>query len=217
MAKKKPILGVRKASRLARATKPKSHAVFQLKITLLGATLAIWRRIQVTDCTLDKLHEHIQTSMGWTNSHLNQFRIGEQLYGDPMLMEEDFEERDYRNSTTTMLSDIVPKSGKRFRFVYEYDFGDGWEHEVLLEGCPGAEQGRKYPICLEGARACPPEDVGGVWGYADFLEAIGNKKHERHRELLDWVGGRFDPEEFDAATATKAMKKGLPDWRRMMW
>jgi len=197
-----------------RKSKP-TDALFQFKITLLGVKPTIWRRILVQDCTLDKLHEHIQTAMGWTNSHLHHFRIGEQLYGDPMLMEENMEDMDYMDSTTTMLSAIVPMGGKRFRFLYEYDFGDGWEHEVLFEGFPKAEAGRKYPLCLEGDRACPPEDCGGVGGYADFLEAIGNKKHEQHEEMLEWVGGRFDPEEFDAATATKSMKKGLPDWRSM--
>jgi hypothetical protein len=167
----------------------------------------------VQDCTLDKLHEHIQTAMGWTNSHLHHFKLGEQLYGDPMLIEENMEEMGYEDSTRTMLRDILPKTGKRFRFVYEYDFGDGWEHEVLFEGLMGAEAKVKYLLCLEGARACPPEDCGGIWGYADFLEAIGNKKHEQHEELLEWIGGRFDSEEFDPANATKAMRKGLPDWR----
>jgi hypothetical protein len=75
----------------------------------------------------------------------------------------------------------------------------------------------KYPRCLEGARACPPEDSGGVWGYTDFVEAIQNPDNEQHEELLEWVGGRFDPEEFDAAKTTKAMKKGLPNWRLERW
>ena len=75
----------------------------------------------------------------------------------------------------------------------------------------------KYPLCLEGARACPPEDCGGVWGYADFLEAIGNKDHEEHEGMLKWAGGWFDPESFDAAQATKAMKKGLPHWKKEEW
>ena len=188
--------------------------IFQFKITLLGAEPPIWRRIQVENCTLDKLHEHIQTAMGWTNSHLHQFEIGGQPYGDPMLIDENFMEMDYQDSTTTMLSRIVAERRKRFRFLYEYDFGDSWEHEVLFEGCPPADPKVKYPICLEGERACPPEDVGGVWGYADFLEAIGDKNHEQHEEMLEWAGGRFNPNKFDALTATKAMKKGLPDWRR---
>jgi Plasmid pRiA4b ORF-3-like protein len=194
-----------------------SDTVYQFKITLLGSQPLIWRRIQVKDCTLDKLHEHIQTAMGWTNSHLNQFKVGEQRYADPMLMEEDFEEFGYQDSTTTKVSKILPKTGKRFEFQYEYDFGDSWHHEVLFEGVVEADSKVKYPLCLEGARACPPEDCGGVGGYADFLEAIQNPDHERHDELLEWVGGRFDPEAFDPAAATKAMKKGLPDWRKEEW
>lgn len=199
---------------MPKAKKPKpTDTVYQFKITLLEIQPPIWRRIQVKDCTLDKLHEHIQTSMGWTNSHLHHFKVGQQLYGDPMLMEENMEEMDYQDSTRTKLSAILPKTGKRFRFVYEYDFGDSWEHEVLFEGCPKVEAGRQYPICLEGARACPPEDVGGVGGYAGFLEAIQNKDHEEREAMLEWDGGWFDPEEFDPVTATKSMKKGLPDWR----
>jgi hypothetical protein len=216
MAKRKSTASRKKATLPTKARKPKpTDTVYQFKITLLGPKPLIWRRIQVRDCTLDKLHEHIQTSMGWTNSHLHQFKIGEQLYGNPMLMEENFEEMDFQDSTTTMLSDLVPKTGRRLRFTYEYDFGDTWKHEVLFEGCPKAEAGRQYPICLEGERACPPEDVGGVWGYAEFLKTIHDKHHEEREEMLEWDGGWFDPEEFDPVTATKSMKKGLPDWRRM--
>jgi hypothetical protein len=195
---------------------PAGERVYQFKITLLESHPPIWRRIQVQDGTLDKLHEHIQTAMGWTNSHLHHFKLGDQLYGDPELMQENFEELEYKDSTTTRISDILPKSGKRFRFLYEYDFGDSWYHEVLFEGVLRAESKVRYPLCLEGTRACPPEDCGGIWGYPDFVEAIQNPHHERHEELLEWVGGGFDPEAFDVAKATKAMKKGLPDWRRMV-
>jgi hypothetical protein len=221
----------------------KPDTVYQLKVTLLDTQPPSWRRIQVQDCTLDKLHEHIQTAMGWTNSHLHHFRIGEQLYGDPLLMAENFEDMGYGDSTTTKLSnilygdpllmaenfedmgygdstttklsDILPEGRRRFRLLYEYDFGDSWQHEVLFEKRVEAEAGQKYPLCLEGARACPPEDVGGPWGYAGFVEAIQDEGHERHEELLEWVGGSFDPEAFDPAAATR-MKKGLPDWRRMI-
>lgn len=192
-----------------------ADTVYQFKITLLESHPPIWRRIQVQDCTLDKLHEHIQTAMGWTNSHLHHFRLGEQLYGDPQLMQENFEEMAYKDSTATKISDILPKTGKRFRFQYEYDFGDSWYHEILFEGIVRAESKVKYPHCLEGARACPPEDCGGIWGYADFVAAIQNPDHERHEELMEWVGGRFDKEKFDPAKAKKAMRKGLPDWRSM--
>jgi hypothetical protein len=203
--------------RASKASKAKSaDTVYQFKITLLESHPPIWRRIQVQDCTLDKLHEHIQTAMGWTNSHLHHFKLGEQLYGDPDLLQENFEDMEYKDSTTTNISDILPRTGKRFRFQYEYDFGDSWYHEVLFEGVVQADPKTKYPLCVEGARACPPEDCGGIWSYPDFVEAIQNSDHERHDELLEWIGGCFDPEEFDPVKATKAMKKGLPDWRSMM-
>jgi hypothetical protein len=190
--------------------------VYQFKITLLDTKPPIWRRIQVQDGTLDKLHEHIQTAMGWTNSHLHHFRVGEQRYGDPLLMAENFEDMKYEDSTTMKLSDIIPGGRRRFRFLYEYDFGDSWHHEVLFEKQVEAEAGQKYPLCLAGARACPPEDVGGTWGYADFVEAIQNEDNEQHDEKLAWVGGSFDPEAFDPTAVTRSMKEELPDWRQMM-
>lgn len=196
-------------------TKTTSSTVYQFKITLKGIKPTIWRRIQTKDCTLDKLHEHIQTAMGWTNSHLHQFKIGGIIFGDPELLYEGWQdETPPVNSLRIKISKIVPADGKRFRFEYEYDFGDGWEHEVLFEGCLGAERGTRYPLCLEGERACPPEDVGGIYGYQEFLEAIADPKHEEHDSYLQW-GGPFDPEAFDAKAATKEMEKGLPDWREM--
>jgi hypothetical protein len=170
----------------------------------------------VKDCTLDKLHEHVQTAMGWTNSHLHHFRVGKRLYGDPDLMQENFEDMGYEDSTTTTkLNNILPRSGRRFRIGYEYDFGDGWRHELLFEGCLRAERGKRYTVCLEGARACPPEDVGGAWGYREFLEVITDPGHEDHDGLLEWAGGSFDAELFDPAAATREMRRGLPDWRSM--
>lgn len=203
------------AKRRARTKKP-TDRLYQFKITLLGANPLIWRRIQVKDSTLDKLHKHIQTAMGWTNSHPHQFKIGAQLYGNPMLIGEDFEEFGYQDSTTTNLSDILPKTGNQQRFIYEYDFGDFWTHDILLEDCPQAESGNQYPCCLEGSRACPPEDVGGVRRYGDFLIAIQDPNHGQHEEMLEWIGSEFDPEAFDPAAASKRMKKGLPAWRRRM-
>jgi hypothetical protein len=188
---------------------PARERVFQFKITLLDTSPPIWRRIQVKDDTLDKLHEDIQTAMGWTNSHLHDFKIEGKDYGDPLLMEENFEEFDYGDSTTTKLSEILPKTGKGFRFEYKYDFGDSWKHEVLFEGMVQAEPGGRYPVCLEGARACPPEDVGGTWGYEDFLAALADPSHERHEQYQEWIGREFDAEHFDAATATKRMRRGV--------
>jgi len=201
----------------AKTSKAKASAgtLYQFKIALVGSEPPIWRRIQVIDCTLDKFHEHIQTAMGWTNSHLHQFTINKHVYADPMLMEENFDEMEYLDSTTNRLGDILPKNGKRFSFAYEYDFGDGWDHEILFEGSPKLEPGKKYPLCLEGERACPPEDVGGIGGFYEYLQALADPKHEQHEQFMEWCGP-FDPDEFDPGKATKAMKKGLPDWRSEM-
>lgn len=192
-----------------------SETLFQFKITLTGIKPPIWRRIQVKDCTLDNLHEHIQTAMGWTNSHLHQFEINGVRYGDPELLCEGWEdETPPVNSLRTKVSQIVPKAGKQFRFAYEYDFGDDWIHEILFEDCPKAEKGIRYPLCLEGKRACPPEDVGGTYGYQEYLEALADPKHEQHKEFMEWRG-RFAPEKFDAKAATRRMQRGLPNWREM--
>jgi hypothetical protein len=194
---------------------PANDRLFQFKITLKEIQPPIWRRIQVKDGTLDKLHEHIQTAMGWTNSHLHRFKIGDKEYGDPDLLFDDVEPWGFEDSTSTKISEVLPRSGRRFLFEYEYDFGDGWQHDVLFEGCVQAERGNRYPVCLEGVRCCPPEDVGGTPGYEEFLEALADPEHERHDEFLRWAGGRFDPEEFDADKVTKKMRRGLPDWRTM--
>ncbi len=192
---------------------PLSQRLYQFKITLSGLQPPVWRRIQVKNCTLDKLHEHIQTAMGWTNSHLHHFRIDGTRFGDPMLMEEDFDEMSYQDSTITKIREVLPRGGTRFLFEYEYDFGDSWSHEVLFEGCPRAEPGCRYPVCVEGERACPPEDIGGTSGYLDFVETLVDVDHEDHEGSLKWIGGRFDPEEFDPLKATRRMRRGLPNWR----
>lgn len=192
------------------------NTVFQFKITLLDIEPPIWRRIQTKDCTLDKFHEHIQAAIGWTNSHLHQFIINGAIHGDPELLCEGWaDEETPIDSRRIKLSQLVPKSRKRFRFNYEYDFGDGWEHEILFEGFPPAEKGLRYPVCIEGARACPPEDVGGACGYAEFLAAIADADHEEHESYLEWCDD-FDPEKFNAHAATKEMQRGLPNWRNMM-
>lgn len=193
---------------------PAAERLYQFKITLLESQPPIWRRIRVKNCTLDKLHEYIQTAMGWTNSHLHEFEINGERYGDLELLDDGFEDFHCVDSTLTKISEIVPKDGSRFQFTYEYDLGDDWQHEVIFEGCLKAKKGSRYPLCVEGERACPPEDVGGVWGYAEFLEAIADPKHEQHDDFVEWAGD-FDPEEFDAEETTKAMRRGLPDWRRM--
>jgi hypothetical protein len=192
----------------------KQNAIYQFKITLLDIKPPIWRRIQVPDGTLDELHEHIQTAMGWTNSHLHQFLIRGQRYGDPELLNDGFDDDDdLIDATEVRLSQLLEKKRRAFRFSYEYDFGDGWQHEIVYEGASPAEPRVRYPRCIEGARACPPDDCGGPWGYGDFLQAIRDPKHEDHETMLEWIGGAFDPEKFSPAVATKDMNRGLPNWR----
>jgi hypothetical protein len=163
-----------------------------MKVTLRGSKPPIWRRLQVTsETTLAQLHRIVQHAMGWEGYHLYQFVVGDITYGDPRMLEE-MDGEDARNAT---LAVIVP--GEKFKFIYEYDFGDGWEHELLIEKILPFEGEKTYPVCLTGKRACPPEDCGGIWGYADFLEAIHDPHHPEHEEMLEWVGGAFDPEAFD--------------------
>jgi hypothetical protein len=193
-----------------------SAVVFQFKVTLLETNPPIWRRIAAPDGTLDSLHEHIQCAMGWTNSHLHQFVIGRRTYGDPQLLDDGFEDTEFEDSTDIWLSDLLAKVRRPFRFEYQYDFGDDWRHEVVLEEMGAKEPGVVYPHCVAGARACPPEDVGGTWGYEHFLEVLQDPRHEEHDDMVTWAGTKFDPERFDAKKTTKLMQKGLPDWRDMM-
>jgi hypothetical protein len=186
-------------------------AVYRFKIILQDADPAIWRRIETKDVTLEKLHELIQTAMGWTNSHLHQFEIADARYTDPRFMTDDFDDFGALDYSGIRISDLVAKHGSKLRLGYEYDFGDGWQHKVVLEEVTESEPGADYPRCIDGARACPPEDVGGVYGFADYVEAITNPKHNQYREFLEW-SGPFDPAQFDAAKVTRRMKKGLPAW-----
>ena len=188
--------------------------IYQFRVALKGITPPIWRRFQTRDCTIDKLHDRIQNAMGWTNSHLHHFRINKKLYGDPWLMDDGFESEGYIDSTVATISEVVPRSGERFHFEYEYDFGDGWWHDVLFEGCLKSTPGQRYPICLEGERTCPPEDVGGSSGYRKFVRSIARPSHPDHDENLVWIGGSFDPEHFDPEKATRRMIRGLPNWRQ---
>jgi len=130
--------------------------------------------------------------MGWTNSHLHSFTIQGIDYGEPM-PELGFDEMGLRNEEPVKLSRVI--RGEKFKFLYLYDFGDSWEHDILVEKILEADPEIDYPICIKGKRACPPEDCGGAWGYQGFLEAIQDPNHPEHEEMLEWVGGEFDPED----------------------
>ena len=182
-----------------------SDLAFQFKVTLLDIMPPIWRRIQIPDGSLGDLHAHIQAAFGWWNYHMHQFEIDGERYGAPPPDDFDFG-LEMIDETEITLSQLLPKSGKRTRWIYEYDFGDGWRHEVMFEGYPPIDKQTKLPLCVEGERACPPEDSGGPWGFAEYLEAIGDPKHEQHKEYMEWRGP-FDASAFDAKKATKEMRK----------
>ncbi len=176
--------------------------IFQIKVTLAGSKPPIWRRFQVADdVKLSKLHRILQDVMGWTDSHMHQFLIAGETYVSPEL-NDDIDELDEQK---TKLHTVVKEAKDKFR--YEYDFGDSWEHVLEVEKVLPAEPGVHYPRCLTGKRACPPEDCGGIWGYADFVEAIQNPEHPEHEELLEWVGGAFDPEAFNLDEVNDLLKQ----------
>lgn len=178
--------------------------IYQLKISLRDTRPSIWRRIQVRgDVTLAKLHQIIQAAMGWTDSHLHQFIVGQTYYGVPS--RDEIFGLDLKDERKARLNQIL--SRPKQKILYEYDFGDGWEHELLLEDVLQPEHGSRYPRCIGGARACPPEDCGGVGGYENFLDAIRDPEHEEHNEYLEWIGGRFDPEVFDVDDCDKALRR----------
>jgi hypothetical protein len=186
---------------MTRATRATTRLVYQIKVTLKGSKPPIWRRMQVaSETTLVQLHHILQCVMGWEGSHLYQFVIGGITYGDPEMLGE-LEAEDARPVT---LDSLV--RGEQLTFLYEYDFGDSWEHELRIEKTLPREGGKHYPVCLTGKRACPPEDCGGMWGYADFLEAIHDPKHPEHDEMLEWVGGEFDPDAFDLEEVNTALQ-----------
>jgi hypothetical protein len=166
--------------------------VYQIKIALRDSKPPIWRRLLVSGAiSLYKLHQIIQIAMGWTDSHLHQFIIDGKYYSIPS--PEDW--GPVIDERRSHLSTIAPSEGDKF--IYEYDFGDSWEHVILVEKILPPEPGVKFPVCIKGKRACPPEDVGGIWGYEEFLEAISDPSHEEHYSYLEWWGTEFDPEEFN--------------------
>ena len=166
--------------------------VHQLKVTLLEIRPLIWRRLQVPSAiNLRRLHDVLQAAMGWTQSHLYRFEVGDQEFGEP---DPDFD-LPIRSAKSTPLRKVAPEPG--VTFLYEYDFGDSWLHEIVVEKVLPPEPRVAYPRCLAGKRACPPEDVGGVTGYLEFLKAIRRPNHPDHEAMLEWVGGAFDPTAFD--------------------
>ena len=174
--------------------------IYQFKVTLIGIHPTIWRRFRVnSDISLEDLHDIIQIVMGWDNFHLYQFGIGYESYGGP-------DRIDGQSARRSTLSDLMPRIG--YRFGYEYDFGDQWLHELELEKVL-TRSSKPLPICSGGKRACPPEDIGGVWSYEDMVKGMKQGRGRRYNEWRARLGGRFDPEAFDKANVNEM----LAEWR----
>jgi len=181
--------------------KKKFDYVYQFKITLEDIKPPIWRRIQVPETyTFWDLHVAIQDAMGWKDYHLHEFEMRHPVTGEKVRIGIPNEEYEFFGP------EILPEqelkiadwfSMKNRVAEYTYDFGDNWHHKIQLEKILPRDKNVKYPICIAGKRACPPEDCGGIWGYEELLEAIKNPQHERHEEMIEWVGEEFDPEHFD--------------------
>jgi hypothetical protein len=165
--------------------------VFAIKVTLLGTSPPIWRRILVPrDITLRNLHRTLQTVMGWTNSHLHQFVLPRQ-------------KRKVANEHQTALGELIGTVGARL--WYEYDFGDGWQHELLLEEVLLGDDPFQQ-ICVAGKGCCPPEDSGGPHGFAELLEALQDAFHPNHEDACQWLGD-FDPESFSADEINRRLRR----------
>jgi hypothetical protein len=184
------------------AAPKRSSQWFQVKITLKNIKPPIWRRIIIPDCTLADLDEYVQTAMGWDGSHLSCFDIDGEAYSPPEPFSGAVPD-DTEDARRYTLGQFVRQGIKKFR--HDYDFGDGWEHSIVVEKVLTKEQAPSLPACTDGARACPPEDCGGVPGYYELLEALKNPQLPENKERLDWIGDEWDPESFDPQEVTSSL------------
>jgi Plasmid pRiA4b ORF-3-like protein/Domain of unknown function (DUF1841) len=184
------------------ATTSVGNGVFQVKISLLGARPPIWRRLRLpATTTLGQLHDVIQTAFGWMDSHLHSFEAEGRNYSRPDFGLDEFGDP-FADEAQARLGDVVPAVGGRLR--YTYDFGDGWEHDLVVEEILPPDS-VPHAVCVAGRRAGPPEDCGGVWGYAELLDILADPGHPEHAERLDWLGYRYDPAAFDKDAINRAL------------
>ena len=185
-----------------------SAPIYQLKIILIGTKPPVWRRLQVPgNANLGWLHAVLQVAVGWTNSHLHQFKVGGAFYSDPRHHFAEYEgDPEILDESKFTLQELAPRA--KDSFGYEYDFGDSWEHEITVEKIltPDAKAATAA-LCLDGARACPPEDCGGIWGYANLLKILKDRKPPEHKDMKEWVGGSFNSEAFDVAKTNLWLRK----------
>lgn len=204
MASRRPAAGARAGERRVAAL---SALRAQLYVELRDVRPLVWRRLLVPETvTLAKLHDILQWSMGWTSSHLHEYEIARRRYGIASPEWPDAEP--VTDERRVRLQSFIEARVKRFRYLY--DFGDGWEHVIKIEDLVAPRPHQSPIVCLAGANACPPEDVGGPYGYADFLEILANPRHEEHADMVSWIGGAFDPAAFDREATNRILKTIKP-------
>lgn len=188
-------MGVRVAARSLRS-------IYQLKVTLQDISPLIWRRLLVASTvSLEDIHIILQIVMGWTDSHMHEFAKGSDRYGIP----DEYFPSDIHDEAKYRLDQVLQE--EKEKLIYTYDFGDSWEHEVILEKILPFETDTVLPVCLQGNRACPPEDIGGIVGYEMFLEAISDPSHPEHENMLEWIEDDFDPEHFDLIEVNNLLRE----------
>ncbi len=171
-----------------------TKTAYQIQIALKGFKPKIWRRVLIpSDISMSDFHYVIQVVMGWTNSHLHQFIQYGTYYSEPQ--EETWDDMDTEDYTDIKVCDLLDM--EKDNLIYEYDFGDGWEHQITLEKVLPKTSETQLPVCLKGKMNCPPEDCGGVWGYADMLEILKQPEHEEYESYIEWLGDEFDPAYFN--------------------
>jgi len=183
-----------------------SDAIVRLKITLADTEPPIWRRVEVpAEMTLKDLHSVIQAAMGWDNAHLYQFHVGRETIAGPGMGGEGFGMPRATGAGRVRLVDLAARGIKRL--AYEYDMGDSWEHRLQMEKLLPADPAASYPRFIDGAMHCPPEDVGGIPGFYEFLDAVADPKHPDHEDRRDWYGRTFQPTDLDAEPIRKALAR----------
>ena len=176
-------------------------SIAHLRIKLDDVEPAVVRRVEVPlTIRLDRLHLVLQAAMGWTNSHLYEIRARDVGWGSP---DPDFGDGPLDASKARLIDVLEDVGAKSLKYLY--DFGDGWEHSVRIERITDAVPGIVYPRLIDAAGRCPPEDVGGPWGYREFLDAIADPNHQEHAERLQWIGRNFDPNDVDAEALAQAV------------
>jgi hypothetical protein len=182
----------------------KPSPIYQLKVTLTRSRPPIWRRILIaSDADLGLFHYILQDVMGWTDSHLHQFIAGGVMYSTPYDEFADEIGMEIRDESKYKLSQVLKK--EKASLTYEYDFGDSWEHKIVLEKILPHDDSIQTPSCIKGKRACPPEDCGGVWGYENLITIIQDPKHPEYEEMREWLAEDFDPEHFDLDEINEAL------------